>query len=87
MIPALQVYYRAFDTVFFKLPVQEQARIQAKIDQLGRRLSSFPHERLTGSNRFRLRVGDYRIIYGIDLTQGVLHLLAMGNRREIYRKI
>ncbi len=30
-----------------------------------------------GSNRFRARVGDYRIIYTFDLDQNKIHLLAI----------
>jgi hypothetical protein len=53
--PALQIYYTAFDAAFFKLPPNVQARIEAKIDEMGMRLGSFPHHRLTGTNRYRLR--------------------------------
>ena len=51
----------------------------------GRRLDSFPHYRMTGGNRFRLRVGDYRIIYTFGIAKREIHLLAVGHRREIYR--
>lgn len=85
MKAALQICYTAFDHAFFKLPAGVRARIEAKIDDMGRRLDSFPHHRLMGGNRYRLRVGDYRIIYTVDPAQGVIHLLAVGHRREIYR--
>ena len=52
---------------------------------MGLRLKTFPHHRLKGHARFRLRVGDYRIIYTFDPERNVIHLLAVGNRREIYR--
>ena len=52
---------------------------------LGLRLKAFPHQRLKGYDRYRLRVGDYRIIYTFDAERNILHLLAVGNRREIYR--
>ena len=87
MSAALQVYYSAFDIAFFKLPPLVRARIEEKLDELGTHLSTFPHHRLTGSNRYRLRVGDYRIIYTFDVRQGILHLLAVGHRREIYRAL
>jgi mRNA interferase RelE/StbE len=80
-----QVYHASFDAAFFKLPEQLRARIEAKIDNMGFRLRTFPHHRLTGSNRYRLRVGDYRIIYTFDAEQNEIHLLAVGHRREIYR--
>jgi len=73
---ATQVYYASFDAVFLKLLPTLRARVEAKIDEIGLRLASFPHHRLKGSNRFRARVGDYRIIYTVDLQQNRIHLLA-----------
>jgi mRNA interferase RelE/StbE len=83
---ALQVYYADFDSQFFKLPARVRGRIEAKIDEMGSRLAAFPHERLKGSNRYRLRVGDYRVVYSFDIEQNTIHLLALGHRREIYRR-
>ena len=85
MSSALQVYHTGFDSAYFKLSVDVRTRIENKIDDKGRRLERFPHHRLTGSMRCRLRVGDYRIIYTFDATEGVINLLAVGHRREIYR--
>jgi len=82
---ATQVYYASFDAVFLKLPAGLRARIETKIDEIGSRLAAFPHHRLKGSNRFRARVGDYRIIYTFVVEQSAIHLLAIGHRREIYR--
>jgi mRNA-degrading endonuclease RelE of RelBE toxin-antitoxin system len=69
------------------LPPALHTRVEAKIDEIGSHLASFPHHPLKGSNRFRARVGDYRIIYTFDLEQNKIHLLAIGYRREIYRDI
>ena len=87
MSAALQICYTRFDTAFFKLPPLVRARIEAKIDEMGLRLDSFSHHHLTGSNRYRLRVGDYRVIYAFDAARGVIHLLAVGHRREIYKEV
>ena len=85
MSAATQVYYTAFDRAYFRLQPEVQKRIQTKIDEIGLRLAEFPHYRLTGSDHFRLRVGDYRIIYAIDVVNNEVHLLSVGHRREIYR--
>ena len=87
MSAATQVYYASFDAVFLKLPPMLRARIERKIDEIGSRLQAYPHHRLKGSNRYRVRIGDYRIIYTFDLEQNKIHLLAIGHRREIYRDI
>jgi len=83
---ALQIYSRDFDADFFKLPATVQARIQSSIDRLGMTLESHPHHRMKGVDAYRIRVGDYRIIYNFDRSKGVLHLLSVGHRREVYRK-
>ena len=85
MSRALQVYYSAFDDVFLKLPVDLRRRIETEIDNMGGHLGGFAHYRMTGGQRYRLRVGDYRIIYTFDVGRNEIHLLAMGHRREVYR--
>jgi len=82
---ATQIAYAAFDADFFKFPAEIQERIQGKIDQIGLSLRTFPHYRMTGTNRYRLRVGDYRVIDAIEVEKNLIHLLAVGHRREVYR--
>lgn len=85
MTRAAEVYAREFDSIFFKLPLGIREAIESKIEQLGSRLGDYPHQRLTERTEYRLRVGDYRVIYEFDRERNVLYLLALGNRREIYR--
>jgi mRNA interferase RelE/StbE len=85
MSRALQIYYSGFDVVFLDLPDDVRHRIQAAIDDMGLKLASYPHYRMAGVNRYRLRVGDYRIIYTFDVVRNEIHLLAVGHRREVYR--
>ncbi len=86
MNQAAEIYSREFDALFFRLPPRVQQRIEAKLSDLGRRLESFSHERLQGRPEFRLRVGDYRIIYEFDPGQNELSLLTLGHRRDVYRR-
>jgi len=85
MKQATEVYARTFDATFLGLPAAIQTQIELKISDLGRRLESYPHHRLQGRLEFRLRVGDYRVIYEFNLARNELYLIAMGNRKEIYR--
>lgn len=82
---ATQVHFSTFDADFSKLSPNVRERIAAKIDEMGARLRDFPHYQMTGSNRFRLRVGDHRVIYTFDVQRNEIYLLAIGHRREIYR--
>lgn len=86
MSAALQVYSRDFDGDFYKLPASTQSRIELAIDRLGAGLDTFSHHRMQGVNAFRMRVGDYRVIYDFDRTKGILYLLSVGHRREVYRR-
>lgn len=39
----------------------------------------------TGREGWRMRVGNYRVIYEIDDTARVVTVLHVGNRRDVYR--
>jgi mRNA interferase RelE/StbE len=82
---ATQVFSREFDTALVRLPAAQRSQISEKITEMGRRLDTFPHYRMTGRDEFRLRVGDYRIIYTFDVARNELQLITLGHRREIYR--
>ena len=83
---ATQICAQRFDRKFFALPPDVRERIQQKIDELGRGLRGFPHYRMQGVEAFRMRVGDYRIIYEFSVEKNELFLVAVGNRREIYKE-
>ena len=42
-------------------------------------------KKLTGREGWRIRVGDYRIIYEIDDARSVVTVLDIGHRRDVYR--
>ena len=42
-------------------------------------------KKLTGREGWRIRIGDYRIIYEIDDARSVVTVLDIGHRRDIYR--
>ena len=47
-----------------------------------------PHgtRKLSGKDAWRIRVGDYRIIYEIDENKLNILIITLGHRKEIYRK-
>ena len=85
MSAALQIASSTFDQDFLSLSPALQERINRKIDEMGLRLREYPHYRMKGTDRFRLRVGDYCVIYRVDVERNIIYLLALGHRREIYR--
>lgn len=86
MSAALQVWSHTYSKSFDSLPLPIQQVVQRKVDEMGTRLASYPHHRLTGRPECRLRVGDYRVLYEYSAAEGRLYLHFVGHRREIYKR-
>ena len=71
------------------LPRSSKQRVLDKLHGLKVNPRPIHCEKLTDvkPDAWRVRVGDYRIIYTFDLKQNRIHLLAIGHRREIYRSL
>ena len=68
-----------------KLDKTVQEKIVCKLDQISKEEILFSNRRLTkfkiGS--YRLRIGDYRVIYDID--GKMITVLLLGHRKDIYK--
>jgi mRNA-degrading endonuclease RelE of RelBE toxin-antitoxin system len=84
---ALQIWSPTFSKAFDSLPSSVRELVQRKVDEMGGRLSNFPHKGLEERPEFKLRVGDYRVLYEFDVKQGRIYLHYVGNRRDIYKRI
>ncbi len=63
-----------------------QRRIAAAIDRLAVDPRPSGVRKLTGAdNLWRIRVGDYRIVYEIEDDRLVVLIVRIGHRRDIYR--
>lgn len=60
------------------------SNIKEAIYNLGENPRPYGYIKLKGSTSFRLRVGDYRIIYDIDDSVRIVDIYDLGNRKEIY---
>ena len=65
-----------------KLETSISRRIIKKIDEMSENPSSCDIKKLKASNDYRLRVGDYRIIFLFD--KDLIKILKIGHRRNIY---
>lgn len=68
------------------LPRKDLARIAAKIERLAGNPRPPSSEKLSGEEKYRLRQGDYRILYSIDDPSLTVTVVKIGHRREVYRK-
>ncbi len=67
-----------------KLDPSIETRIQGAITLLGRDPRPPSARKLQGREGFRVRVGDYRIIYLIEDDILVVVVVTLGHRREVY---
>lgn len=66
-----------------KLPTQEKRRLLFAIEQLP---ATGDIKKLQGTaGYYRLRVGDYRVIYTVDHGELIVCIVAVGNRGDIYK--
>lgn len=71
-----------------KLPPDATARLRGPILALARDPRPPGALTLTGSSFWRLRVGDVRIVYAIDITARVVVILRVARRNEsTYRRV
>jgi mRNA interferase RelE/StbE len=63
------------------------SRLRAAIDDLGKNARPSGYVKLAGEpDLYRVRVGDYRIIYQVNDPKLIVLVLSIAHRREIYRR-
>ncbi len=60
-------------------------RVVAKIKLLAGNPRPHGCEKLSGAEKYRIRQGNYRILYEIDDSSKVVTIVKVGNRKEVYR--
>ncbi|BBD68802.1 addiction module antitoxin [Nostoc commune NIES-4072] len=71
---------------FRKLPLDVQQRIQTKINELAIEPRPNGVKKLQGDdNSYRLRVGDYRVIYEVVDNVLIVTVIKVGHRSNIYK--
>jgi len=68
-----------------KIPKREQERIRTTLAQFAQAPRPPGSIKLSNSNYWRVREGDWRIIYEIDDAARVVTVLRIRHRREAYR--
>lgn len=71
---------------FLRLPFRERTRIGCRVETLADNPRPVGCVKLSGGTGFwRIRVGDYRVIYTIEDKQLVVAVMEVAHRREVYR--
>jgi mRNA interferase RelE/StbE len=68
------------------IPEADAKRIIAAVELLASNPYPLGCSKLTGSHcAYRIRVGDYRIIYEVWETTLIVEIIKVGHRRDVYR--
>jgi len=67
------------------LPKKDLQRIVKRIRALADEPRSHGSHKLSGQEQYRVRQGDYRIVYSIEDKDSLVDIVKIGHRREIYR--
>jgi mRNA interferase RelE/StbE len=68
-----------------RLPAEVYDRLDSAILALADEPRPAGCVKLKGREDWRIRVGDYRIVYGIDDEQRIVEVLNVAHRRDVYR--
>jgi len=69
-----------------KLPPEARTRVAAAIELLGDDPRPPAAKKLTGRPEWRVRTGDYRVLYRIEDSVLTIVIVHAGHRREIYER-
>jgi mRNA interferase RelE/StbE len=67
------------------IPKRDLRRIMEKIATLADNPRPAGSEKLSGQERYRIRQGNYRILYSIQDGELTIWVVKVGHRREVYR--
>jgi mRNA interferase RelE/StbE len=68
------------------IPKRDLHRIVERIRSLGDEQRPHSCEKLSARERYRIRQGDYRIVYSIADPGRIVDIFKVGHRSEIYKK-
>jgi mRNA interferase RelE/StbE len=68
-----------------EIPGKELRKIVRRIQSLVQNPRPHSSQKLSARQCYRVRQGDYRIVYSIDDKDSVIDIVKIGHRREIYR--
>ena len=72
---------------FRRLPIRVKERVRATVEALADDPRPQGCKKLRGVGAYRVRVGDYRVIYDVDDVAQVVTILRIKHRREAYRNL
>ncbi|MDP2036544.1 MAG: type II toxin-antitoxin system RelE/ParE family toxin [Ignavibacteria bacterium] len=69
-----------------KLPDKEVIRLASKIFLLSKNPRTIGTQKLTEQEVYRIRIGNYRVLYEIDDSAKSIFIFRIKHRKEVYKK-
>jgi mRNA interferase RelE/StbE len=79
------IFTKSVKKDFRKIPKLEVSKILYEIEELAKNPRSSKTKKLKGEKLYRLRVGNYRVIYDIQDYLMLIFVVKLGHRSDIYR--
>jgi mRNA interferase RelE/StbE len=67
------------------ISTKDRRKVISKIEALAGEPRPHGCEKLSGQEHYRVRQGDYRVVYGIDDAAQTVLIVKIGHRRDVYR--
>jgi mRNA interferase RelE/StbE len=67
------------------LPTKDRRKIIARVEGLASEPRPHRCEKLSGLEQYRVRQGDYRVVYSVDDAARMVLVVKVGHRRDVYR--
>lgn len=64
---------------------KDRRRIVKRIQSLENNPRPRGSQKLSGKERYRIRQGQYRIVYAIEAGELVVYIVKIGHRKDVYR--
>jgi len=68
-----------------KIPKAFRRKIVSRIQELSKEPRPSGVKKLSGEEKYRIRQGDYRILYRVEDAIVTVTVVKIGNRRDVYR--
>lgn len=79
------IYHISAEKDLLKLDKPLAQRIFIKIALLQTNPFGFGSQKLEGGKGYRIRIGDYRVIYTLDTKSKTIFIIRIAHRRDVYR--
>jgi len=81
-----RVYFReSVGKDFRTIPKKDARKILNRIKSLAVEPRPSGCEKLTGQERYRVRQGQYRIVYSVQDKESTIWVVRVGHRKDVYR--